>query len=468
MKKSLALLLTLLFAACNRPATDYPAKADGYNVLFIAVDDLNDWVGVLKGHPQARTPNIDRLASMGTLFSNAHAAAPSCNPSRVSIMTGLRPTTSGIYNNRQPWREVLAEITTLPAYFRQQGYTTLGAGKLFHPPYPDVEAWDDYFPSKTKVKPDDPMPAHRPLNGIPNARNFDWGPLEVENQAMGDVKVVDWVSAQLEKKHDRPFFLAAGIYRPHLPWYVPQKYFDNFPLDSVQLPPVLADDLDDLPEAGVEIARRHHDHERVIEHHQWQKAVQAYLAAIQFADDQVGRILDALAASPYKDSTIIVLWSDHGWHLGEKSHWRKFALWERSTHVPFIVVAPGVTTAGSRIDQPVSLLNIYPTLLDLAGLPANEKLEGYSLTTMLKAADSLVAPPVLTSLSDADHSVRDRQWRYIRYKDGSEELYDHAGDQHEWYNLAADSLLSGVKEELARSIPQHTAEAAPQHHSLAN
>ena len=292
-------------------------------------------------------------------------------------MTGLFPTSSGVYLNNQPWRPVLPDAVTLPRYFMAHGYQALGAGKIYHGWFPDPGSWNEYFPSQTKNRPDD-----RPLNGIPDTRPFDWGPVDVAEAEMGDAQVADWVIGKLHEEHDQPFFLASGFYRPHLPWYVPPVYFDRHPLDSVELPKVLENDLEDVPPAGIAMARRE-DHKNVIEHDQWQRAVQGYLASIEFADAQVGRVIDALEQSAHSNDTIIVLWSDHGWHLGEKSHWRKFALWERSTRVTFLVVVPGVTEPGGRSPRPVNLVDLYPTLVDLAGLPAPSGLDGVSLRPLL-------------------------------------------------------------------------------------
>ncbi|MBN1559227.1 sulfatase, partial [candidate division KSB1 bacterium] len=340
------------------------------NILFIAIDDLNDWIGCLAGHPDSKTPNLDRLASAGVLFTHAYCAAPACNPSRAALMTGIRPSTSGVYHNNQPWRrsEVLKDAVTLPQYFRAHGYKAMGSGKIYHGRYLDPQSWDYYYPGEKSDRPPDPRPSHRPLNGIPNAAHFDWGAIDAAPDEMSDWQVADWIIGQLNETHDRPFFLACGFFRPHLPWYVPQKYFDLYPLDRVTLPNVKKNDLDDVPQAGREMARIS-DHENVIRYDQWRKAVQAYLASISFIDESVGRVVDGLRQSRYADNTIILLWSDHGWHLGEKLHWRKFALWEEATHNVLMCVAPGITRAG-RCAEPVNLLDIYPTLVELAGLPA--------------------------------------------------------------------------------------------------
>ncbi|MCO6456410.1 MAG: sulfatase [Pirellulaceae bacterium] len=437
-------------------ASGLARAADRPNVLFIAVDDLNDWIGPLGGHPQSTTPNISRLCERGMLFTRAYCAAPACNPSRAALMTGIRPSTSGVYHNPDPWRQALPKAVTLPQHFMQHGYTALGSGKIYHGSFPDPASWDTYFPSKTRQTPGDPMPANRPLNGIPQTAHFDWGPVEADDAQMGDAQVADWVIEQLGRSHDKPFFLACGMFRPHLPWYVPQKYFDQFPLDEIQLPKVLEDDLADVPPAGVKIARPDGDHAKVLRHQQWKRAVQGYLASIAFMDGQIGRVLDALDRGPHKDNTIVVFWTDHGWHLGEKQHWRKFALWEEATRTPLAIVAPGVKP-GTRCDRPVNLLDIYPTLLELCGLPARQELEGVSLAALLSDPQRSWERPSLTTHGRGNHALRSERYRYIRYADGSEELYDHDADPLEWKNLAGDPRLANIKRQLAEWLPKEDA-----------
>jgi arylsulfatase A-like enzyme len=427
--------------------------ADKPNVLFVAVDDLNDWVGVLEGHPQSATPNIDRLSERGMLFTHAYCAAPACNPSRAALMTGIRPSTSGVYTNPDPWRKAMPDAVTLPQHFMKHGYTALGSGKIYHGAFPDPPSWDEYWPSQTNNRPPDPLPPNRPLNGIPKTAHFDWGPVDVDDAEMGDTQVVDWVIRQLNRPHDKPFFLACGVFRPHLPWYVPRKYFDRFPVDEIQLPKVLDSDLDDIPPAGIRMAKPEGDHAKVLKYNQWHKAVQGYLASIAYTDGLIGRLLDALDRSPYAQDTVIVFWTDHGWHLGEKQHWRKFALWEEATRTPMIIVAPGVP-AGSRCDRPVGLIDIYPTLLDLCGLSPREELEGVSLKPLLVDPQADWERPALTTHGRNNHALRSARFRYIRYADGSEELYDHQGDPLEWKNLAGDAEFEAVKQELARWLPQ--------------
>jgi arylsulfatase A-like enzyme len=438
------------------------AESRPRNVLFIAVDDLNDWIGCLGGHPQAYTPNLDRLAARGVLFTNAHCTAPLCNPSRASLMTGVRPSTSGVYDNGQPMRKspVLREVPTLPQHLRNHGYAVLGAGKIFHGAYPDPPSWDEYFPSQRKNKPDDPMPPNRPLNGLPKPAHFDWGPVNVTDADMGDSQVVDWTISQLEKRWSQPFFLACGLFRPHLPWYVPPRYFDRFPLNAIVLPRVNSDDLDDVPPIGREFARPEGDHRKVVEHRQWREAVQGYLASIAFMDGMLGRLIDAFDRSPQAAQTTIVLWSDHGWHLGEKLHWRKFTLWEEATRSVLLMVAPGVTQPKRRCARSVSLLDIYPTVCELCAAPRAPHLEGISLLRLLGDPEADWDCPAVTTYFQYNHAVRSERFRYIRYRDGGEELYDHQTDPEEWNNLAGNPSYAAIKERLKGYLPRVNAPAS--------
>ena len=431
-------------------------------MLFICIDDMNDWTGFLGGHPDAKTPRLDQLASESVVFSQAYCPAPACNPSRASIMTGIRPSTSGIYFNPQPWRTspVLKDIMTIPQYFREHGYVVKGSGKTFHGTYPDSASWDEYWPSFTQQKPGDPLPDNRPINGIPGTAHFDWGPVNVSKEEMGDWQVADWVIDQLSKDYDKPFFLACGFFRPHLPWYVPQEYFDRFPLDSISLPIVKEDDVEDIPQAGKELIR-FRDHENVTKYKQWTRAVQGYLASGNFVDECLGRVVDALENSEFKDNTIIVLWSDHGWNLGEKQHWRKFALWENTTRTLFMLKAPGKFANGSVCSSPVNLLDIYPSLVELCGLPPNLKNEGTSVVPLLKSPDQAWEVPSVTTYGKDKHAVRLRNWRYIQYDDGSEELYNLEKDPDEWTNLSQKSEFETIKMELKNHLPEFNAESIP-------
>ncbi len=445
-------LWTMPNDAVSAPAQERP------NVLFIAVDDLNDWVSCLGGHPDGRSPNIDALAERGMLFTRAYCAAPACNPSRVAMLTGIRPSTSGVYHNTQPFRPVMPDAVTLQQHFRRHGYHVVGSGKIFHGRFPDPVSWDDYLP-----KGSDPKPAPE-VQKDPHSRagGIIWGVLDVPDEKMDDWRMVDYAIDYLKQPHEKPFFLACGIFRPHMPWQVPRKYYDMFPLDKIRLPKVLESDLDDIPAAGRRMARPEGDHRKILETGNWKYAVQAYLASIAFADSQVGRLIRALDESPYAGNTIVVLWGDHGWHLGEKQHWRKFALWEEATRAPLLIVAPGVTAAKSRCDRPVEFVDVYPTLCELCDLPIGKHLEGRSLVPLLKDPQAPWSKPAITTHGRNNHAVRTARWRYIRYADGSEELYDHDADEMEWHNLADDPAYADVKRELARFLPRVNAPDAPQ------
>jgi arylsulfatase A-like enzyme len=426
-------------------AKDAPQRPP--NVLFIAIDDLNDWVGVLGGHPQARTPNLDRLAKKCLLFTRAYCAAPACNPSRTAILTGLRPSTSGVYHNDQPWRPALPDAVTLPAYLLRNGYLVWGGGKIFHGGYPDVKAWSESFQGKPKL----PLPK-LPARGI--GGNMQWGPLDAGDDVMRDTRLTDWAIDKLKTKHERPFFLAVGYQKPHLPWYAPKKYFDMHPLDKIQLPKVLDSDLDDVPPAGIKMAKAQGDHRKITEAGLWKEAVQAYLACATYMDAQLGRLLDALEESGQADNTIIILWSDHGWSHGQKQHWRKFSLWEQDCRVVFMIAARGLTTPRTRCQRTVSLLDLYPTVIDLCGLPSKKGLEGHSLLPLLRNPQTAWDQPAVTTHGRNNHSIRTEKWRLIRYKDGSEELYDHDEDPLEWKNLAKEPRFQSVRERLAAQLPK--------------
>ena len=451
--------------ALGLPLGAYAAGAKKPNVLFIAIDDLNDWIGCLGGQPDVKTPNLDRLAKRGVLFTNAHCPAPACNPSRAALMTGIRPSTSGVYYNSQPWRQspVLSKAVTLPQHFTAHGYTSIGSGKIFHGRFPDPDSWQEYWPSPTQNRPKDALPPQekRPLNGIPRTGNFDWGPIDAAPAEMSDWQVADWTIGQLGKAHDRPFFMACGFFRPHLPWFAPKKYFDMYPLAKIALPNVKEDDLDDVPAMGQAMAKRIGDHAKVVKNKQWREAVQGYLASISFADECVGRVLRALDESAHRDNTVIVLWSDHGWHLGEKLHWRKFSLWEEATHNVLMMAGPGISSPGARCDAPVNLLDIYPTLIDLCDLERREELEGVSLAPLLKDPKAKWDRPALTTHGRGNHSIRSRRWRYTQYADKTEELYDHSKDELEWTNLAGNPEFAAVKQDLQRWLPQKNAPESP-------
>ncbi len=460
--------------ADNRPA----AKP---NVLFIAVDDLNDYISPLANHPGVKTPNFERLAKRSVNFANAHCAAPACHPSRVAVMTGVHPVKSGLYINLfgahgPRWREespVLKDAVVLSQHFRNHGYRAVGGGKIFHAlqwavgdSQNDPAAWDAYRGDPLDpISKDWPRPPLKPdtETGLTPGRPlgdrqlFGVAPLPVTDEQTGDHQVVDWAAAELRAPQTKPLFLAVGLFRPHIPFEVPQKYFDLHPLADVKLPETRPDDLADA-----------HDHERrswhqwVVENKQWEKLMQGYLASISFMDFQLGRLLDALDASALKNNTIVVLWSDHGFHIGEKENWEKFALWNQTTRVPLFIHAPGVSRDGAKTRQPATLTDLYPTLCELAGLPVPAQCDGVSLVPQLKNPSTPRATPALTSYvfkgeTAPSHGVADARYRLIRYGNGFEELYDLETDPHEFTNRAADPALATVKSRLTAALPKNAA-----------
>jgi arylsulfatase A-like enzyme len=441
--RRLLLSLAALALPAVAPAAD-PLKKP--NVLFVAVDDLNHWVGHLGRNPQAKTPNIDRLAKMGVTFTRAYCAAPVCNPSRAALMSGLRPGSTGVYDNGQDWKPVIPKDQTLTTQFLTAGYDVLGAGKIYHANAHRPGEWTDYF-----------VGGGAKLTAHPTARDDGVGGIKfkplTDDSRLPDESIVDYGIKQLAAAHDRPFFLAVGLHKPHMPWDVPKKYYDLFPLDSIELPPTTKDDLKDVPPAGIKMARPEGDHATMLKSGRWKEAVQAYLATIAYCDAQIGRLLDAYDKSPHKANTMIVFWGDHGWHLGEKEHWRKFALWDEATRMPYVWVVPGVTRPGGVCDRTVDLMSVYPTLCELCAIPTPKHVEGAVIAPLLRDPKAAWDRPAVTTFHRNNHAIRTERWRYIRYADGGEELYDHDADPYEWTNLATDDKHAGVKKELMKALP---------------
>ncbi|MFZ5829409.1 MAG: sulfatase [Planctomycetota bacterium] len=488
-------LLAVLLAPLVAIHAAAAAENSNPNVLFIAVDDLNDWVGFLGGHPQAKTPNIDRLARRGVSFTHAHCAAPLCNPSRAAVFSGKHPFETGVLGNDSgSIRKVRPDLVLIPQHFAQNGYRTFGTGKLLHQKgtglfdeefFPEqrwspfdarqVDYTTEELPSKatdnprhvtelkgnTVILPLNRMPSDRGV-GSPGGESFDWGPLEVDDVEMGDGQIAIWSAERLQRAHAQPFFLAAGFYRPHIPLFAPKQYFDLYAGIDIQLPPVKDDDLEDLSATGRRWALEAVTagaHQTVVRHGQWKAAVKGYLACVSFIDAQIGRMLDALDAGPSADNTAIVLWSDHGWHLGEKQHWGKWTGWQRSTRVPLLVVPPRNAppesyAIGTTCNTPVSLLDLYPTLIELCGLPAREGLSGRSLVPAMKNPRQTTHRVVITTFDAGNYSATGERWHYIRYADGSEELYDTQSDPHEWTNLAGKTGHAETLAEMRALVPQ--------------
>lgn len=489
--KSLLIIATALAALIT---STLATGAEKSNVLFIVVDDLNDWIGCMDGHPQSHTPNIDRLAAGGMLFTNAHCASPACQPSRAAVFTGLMPRKTGVWSNKtHSLAKLKPDAIKLPMPFADAGYRTLGTGKLIHDKidlayseyYAVEQRWSPITNKQSQYTKDDlhskgsVNPRHvvvdsqgreviLPLNRMPSDRNpntkagesFDWGPWDVPDSDFGDTQITDWAIGKLKEKSHSPFFLAIGYYRPHIPLWAPKRFFDRFENNPGKLPLIKQDDLDDISETGKKWAREAVTagaHESVLKHGQWSKAIEAYLACTTYVDYEIGRLLDALEDSPHKDNTIIVLWSDHGWHLGEKEHWGKWTGWERSTKVPLIITPPNTqaenfASAGSHCNQTVGLIDLFPTLTDLCGIEPPAGLDGKSIVPLLRDPTLDTGRKITTNFDQGNHSIRTDRWRYILYNDGSEELYDHQKDPNEWSNLSNNpehrSLMDRLKQGL--------------------
>ena len=451
------LLFVLLASLTFSHAADKP------NVLMIAIDDQNDWIGYMGGHPNALTPTIDALAAVGTAFTNAHCQSPLCNPSRTSLMLSKRPGSTGIYGLKPWFREVpeLAELESLPQYFMRNGYKTYTAGKVYHGGYgrQSPKEWDVVGPGASGK----PFPKKKLVDTPQPHKLVDWGVFPHKDEDKGDWKVASWTVEQLENlPEDEPFFMACGFFLPHVPCYATQKWFDLHPESETALPLIKRDDRKDtprfswylhwkLPEPRLEFLE---------DANEWMNLTRSYLACTTFVDSQVKRVLDALDKSGQRDNTIIVLWSDHGWHIGEKEITGKNTLWDDGTRVPLIFAGPGIE-AGQICAEPAELLDIYPTLGQLCSFPKKDGLEGLSLVPQLEDAASEREHPAITTHNAGNHGVRSRDWRYIVYADGSEELYDMVNDPNEWTNLAGDTKYAEVILEHRKFVPKNDLPPAP-------
>jgi arylsulfatase A-like enzyme len=482
----LVLQITVLPSWANDAST--PSDQSRPNVLFIAIDDMNDWAGFLDTHPQIQTPNMDTLATQGVSFINAHAPAPICGPSRTAIMSGLWPTTNGVYTNAINYRKDVPQLISMPEHFRNNGYHLMGVGKLFHAGLEKVpeNAFDEYGEygsssapfTKEEMALAKQAPFNRftkngkefrlPLNGFPADRTwrstntFDWGPVDLPDEMFSDTRSANWAIEKLQKETDKPFFLAVGFHRPHQPLYNPKRFHDLYPPESVILPPTKDDDLADLPRSGKEYALAPNTsglHKSVDQYGEWENAVSSYLASISYVDELVGDIMAALKESEYADNTLVVLWSDHGWHLGEKEHWGKATPWYRSTRIPMIIVPPGnQTPEGFEPDtestRMVNLLDLAPTIADITGIPLRDEWEGNSLLPLLKDPDQAWTDHTHTTFGLGNHTVSTERWQYIHYFDGSAELYDLQKDPNEFVNLANDLEYAGTVTKLHQYLPE--------------
>lgn len=457
------------------------AAEERRDVVFIVLDDLNDWVGVLGGHPQSETPNIDALAARGVLFSNAHCNAPTCNPSRKSFLSGLYPKSNGKYFNGgggmkkgppffgdQPVsgptsKSAPKSYTHMHQHFKNQGYRVVSGGKVAHGPIASLVGEEALDASANRKK----APFNHEGAGYASERRNVWGQFGPTNQTdsqTSDYKIAHWAIDQWNTVTDEPLMMTVGIFKPHTPLTVPKAYFDKFPLEFIQLPAMPDfDDMEDLSEYATWIARyTNFDykfdprsvHEEILHRggeEEWKYMVQSYLACINYADTQVGHLLEALKENPRGRETMIILTGDHGWHLGEKGHWCKSALWIDATHIPYIVVAPGLAEPGTVNLQPISLVDTYPTMCDFAGIPQPEHLDGESLIPLLTDPNA-TRDAAFISYGPENTAMQTERYRYIRYEDGSEELYDHQNDPHEWTNQSNNPEFSELKAKLKAAV----------------
>lgn len=419
-----------------------------YNVLFIAVDDMNNNLGTY-GHPTVKSPNIDRLAKMGTRFDKAYCQFPLCSPSRTSVMTGLRPDVTKTYDLKYHFRNHLSDAVTLSQLFKNNGYFAARVGEIYHYGNPgeigtngldDEPSWTERINPKGRDKAEENLLTnHTPKRGLGSSLSFQAADGTDEEQTDGIVATE--TIKLLEKHKDKPFFIAAGFYRPHCPYVAPKKYFDLYPIDQVPVPKGPFDEVKNVPKAALSSTSPWPWYG--VPEQQSRESLQAYHATLSFVDAQVGRLLDSLEKLGLAEKTIIVFWSDHGYHVGEHGLWKKQSLFEGSARVPLIVAAPGQKAKGVVSPRTVELLDLYPTLADLAGLKAPENLEGVSLKPLLDRPDAEWNRPAFTQVwrgSFAGHSVRTERYRYTEWDDGQKglELYDYQNDPKELQNLALD------------------------------
>lgn len=430
------------------------------NVLFIAVDDMNNDLGCY-GHPVVKSPNIDRLASQGIAFANAYCQFPLSSPSRSSILTGYRPDRTRVFDLRYHFRQDLPEITTLPQMFKNNGYFVARVGKLYHYGNPgdigtngldDRLSWSErYNPAgldKTALEP--VVTNYTPRRGLGSAMAYmidNYG----SDSEHTDGKVATEAIKLMEKHKDEPFFIAAGFYRPHCPWIAPEKYFDLYNPEQLSLPDISEDTPDHYPKPA--LASTNPWPYFGITREQALECIHAYYASISFVDAQVGRLLDAVESLGLAENTIIVFWSDHGYHLGEQGLWFKQSCFEESAKVPLIISVPGMKKQGNICRRCVELVDVYPTLAKLTGLKPPEDIEGNSLTTLLKNPFARWDHPAYTQVQRGKipgHTVRTEKWRYTEWGFGNEgsELYNEITDPMELDNLAGNPFYADVVKEM--------------------
>lgn len=470
--KQISLILLLIISSISVAEAETADKR--MNVLFLVADDLNSWLleDADRYTGKVIAPNLKKLAGSGVNFKRAYTAAPVCSPSRTAFFSGVAPWKSGIYNNAQTISksEPLNQdaVLSLAGLFKKNGYDTFGYGKITHG-WDQKEYWNEHIGHKR-----DPAPPGAPLAKLSGGEQ-DWGPIHLTEAQMNDTHGADKAIAVLEKQHDKPFFLAYGSFNPHMPWYVPKEYFDMYPLDQIVLPDLKEDDLDDLPPLAKAVSDGIGSFaDKVIKSGKHKEAVQAYLATTTYVDTQIGRVLDTLDNSPYRDNTIVVFLTDHGLHLGEKLHWQKTTLWEEGTHTLLMFRAPGVTKAGGVSQRCVSLLDVYPTLAELCRLTPPATIDGRSLVPLLKNPKASWESTAITGLCDkgktdmAYISIRHELGRYTRYGAKEEEFYDTTKDPHEWTNQIDNPKYAATVNKLRTLVPGFSDAAHPLPSALTN
>ncbi len=461
-----SLLLIQLFS-CTSQSFDQEKP----NILFIAIDDMNDWTGFLKGHQQAITPNMDKLAKQGVNFTNAHCIAPACGPSRTALLFGIEPYRSGLYpfyDQMKMDQSLLAKYVSLPQLFKENGYATYGSGKIHH-----GREWSfrknggqrEWTENNQAVLDTLPELIYDYQGGFGNGRKMAFCPTKSPLEHHPDYVTAQYAEEVLQRNHTQPFFLAVGFVKPHLPFVCPQKYFDLYP-NPIEPPVIKANDLVDIPWAGRSNAKLNDDF-NFRKNDNWQKVHRAYLACNSWTDANIGWVIDALKKSTYRNNTIIVLWSDHGYHQGEKRSFRKFSLWEEATRVPFIIIDPRNNYQGD-CGEAVSLQDVYPTLAEMAGLQKPNYVGGMNLLPWLKDPAKPKKQPAIITWGRRNFSIRTREWRYNRYFDKTEELYHHASDHQEWNNLADKAEFYKTKKEMATWLPKNEAPLVLQGKALHN
>jgi len=482
MKQIFVILVFNLFIV---NANIYAQKADRPNIILIAVDDLNDWVGAMGGNPQMLTPNMDKLAKQSVVFRNTSCAGPVCCPSRSALLSGFMPSKTGAYGNANNMLNsiLVQENATLPEYFSKNGYVTISKGKIFHKHLTEngvdhgqwaFDEWELENGSSEIIKEKLYSRNEGIINGqvvtdakykVGGGTEFAWAPTKAPKEETKDYRTATWFENKLKQDYDKPFFMAVGISKPHLPWFVPQEYFDRYNIDTIKLPEYKLNDLDDI------LSKNNEKYASPSLDFQWvqqdtvlfKKAIQAYMASASYADDCVGVVLEALKKSKYAENTIVVLFGDHGWHLGEKLRFRKAELWKESTQTTFIVHVPGMTKQ-QLCFRNVNLMDIYPTLIDLCKLPKKDNIDGESLSPLL-ANTTLQWHPTVTTDGKGSHSVISEEWHYIYRgkKEIVEELYNIKNDPMEWDNLANSTKkeILKVKEELHALLPKVDAVPLP-------